>query len=205
MARALNKAGKGGGDQLAKLQDILLNFSNEVKNAKAGLTVGVDQKTFNTYTQQTKVELSKAYITISSQIERQSKEAELFNLNSNIWNWPRETKRRNGTTAGTVRDIIDTGYLASKSSWKVSYTQKGFKIDYKNTAPYAGIIHYGGYVRAKDGKRTMIGGRPWASIIWDRPGATYNRGAVSGAKMVDVRGIVSREIAAAIARASQGL
>lgn len=27
------------------------------------------------------------------------------------WTWPRETKRRNGQIAGTIRDIVDTGRL----------------------------------------------------------------------------------------------
>ncbi|MEM9808073.1 MAG: hypothetical protein AAF959_22635 [Cyanobacteria bacterium P01_D01_bin.56] len=36
------------------------------------------------------------------------------------WTWPRETKRRNGEIAGTVRNIIDTG--------KLKRSQRGVKF-----------------------------------------------------------------------------
>ena len=53
------------------------------------------------------------------------------------WNWPRLTQRKNGSIAGRVRDIVDTGELMG--SQQLAYTGKTTAIYSWNT-PYAKLV-----------------------------------------------------------------
>ena len=96
-------------------------------------------------------------------------------MGSPVWKWPRPTKRQNGSIAGTTRDIVDTGALRSSLSVKVKFlkTQTNFLIQYG--APYAALIHEGGYI-APYGRTDLVArsipGRPWitAAIEGGYPG-----------------------------------
>lgn len=191
------------GNEIGKLADFITKVAEQVNAVQGSINVSVDQKTFNTYTKNTKVELGKAYIKISGQIERLSKEASQFNLNSNIWQWPRTTVRKNGSVVSSPRNIVDSGFLASKDSWSAKFTQKGITISYKNTAPYAGLMHYGGYIRTRDGRRSSyFPPRPWASVIWSEVSGQYTNYASAGARVVPVKQIIETELAAALRKAS---
>lgn len=191
------------GNEIGKLADFLTKLTEEVKGVQGSINVSVDQKTFNSYTKNTKVELGKAYIKISGQIERLSREASQYNLRSNIWEWPRPTKRRNGSVVSSPRDIVDSGFLASKDSWSAKFTQKGVTISYKNTAPYAGLMHYGGYIRTAEGRRSAyFPPRPWAAVIWSGVSGQYTNYASAGARVVPVKQIIETELAAALRKAS---
>jgi hypothetical protein len=89
-------------------------------------------------------------------------------LESPSWSWPRETLRVNGSTAGTSRDIIDTGKLKSslKFTEKNAQTKTGITITY--TTPYAAMVHYGGAMQPYGNPRAatvIIPGRPWVTAV----------------------------------------
>ena len=96
-------------------------------------------------------------------------------MESDVWSWPRQTLRKNGSTAGLSRDIVDTGRLRDSLSVDVKFmkTQTNFMIKY--SAPYAAIVHEGGYV-APYGRTDLptrsIPARPWitAAIEGGYPG-----------------------------------
>lgn len=85
-------------------------------------------------------------------------------MESSTWNWPRETVRRNGSVAGTTRDIVDTGTLKASKKVKAAYKQTKATISITYGAPYAALMHYGGYVipYGRTGRAAkQIPGRPW--------------------------------------------
>lgn len=201
MARPVSKAGKGGGDSLAELNQFISTFENIKKsNAEGSVNVAVSQKVWNTYTRKTKTEIGKAYIKMSSRYEAMTLEAIKFNISNPVWGWPRTTKRYNGQTVSSPRDIVDTGALLRSTKIATRFTQKGFTVEHSNSAPHAGIVHYGGYVRSPNGARTFLPARPWASIVWKRvpPGTT----SYTGVRQVNLSVIAAEELKAAIARAS---
>lgn len=56
------------------------------------------------------------------------------------YTWPRQTKRKNGTTVSSPRDIVDLGgFLRSQQRERPSITELRFKW----TAPYAPLIFNG--------------------------------------------------------------
>jgi hypothetical protein len=73
-------------------------------------------------------------------------------LKSNVWS---------GTNGDN--DIFDSGQLLSSGS--VSITQNGIKISY--TAPYANLIHYGGYIYpyGNQNARIYLPPRPWVESV----------------------------------------
>ena len=102
-------------------------------------------------------------------------------LEADVWSWPRTTLRQNGTTAGTTRDIVDTGRLRDslKVTTKFLKTKTTFSIAY--SAPYAALVHEGGYILpyGDSFKNPMyIPGRPWISAVLD--------GGVSGIESIDL-------------------
>jgi phage gpG-like protein len=65
---------------------------------------------------------------------------------------------------GTGKDIIDTGQL--KKSLVITATASGVIVRY--TAPYAAIVHYGGYILPYGNPKldkVYIPGRPWVSSV----------------------------------------
>ena len=77
-------------------------------------------------------------------------------MRSNVWSWP----------SGGSRDIFDTGKLAA--SGKVTAQGTGVSVSY--SAPYASIVHDGGYIFPYGNKKARpiyLPGRPWvASTIY---------------------------------------
>lgn len=89
-------------------------------------------------------------------------------LEANIWSWPRSTLRKNGSTAGGTRNIVDTGALKASKSVRTKYlqTKTVFQISYK--APHAALVHYGGYILPYgDVSRSpvYVPGRPWIEAV----------------------------------------
>lgn len=74
------------------------------------------------------------------------------------WNWPRLTKRSNGSIAGTVRDIIDTGALAD--SQIVARSSDGKSAEWSWPTEYSLYVHQG--VTLRNG--TELPARPWARV-----------------------------------------
>lgn len=81
-------------------------------------------------------------------------EAALTNaLKSNVWSWK-----------GGSRDIYDTGKLASS----VTVTAKSDGIDVSYSAPYANIVHNGGYIQPygnASARPVYLPPRPWVSSV----------------------------------------
>jgi phage gpG-like protein len=89
-------------------------------------------------------------------------------MSSAVWAWPNQTKRQNGSTVGSPRDIVDTGYLRSSLSQTLSHnaTTSTFKGKYK--APYANIVHYGGMIQNFGRPDTSyLPGRPWIKALFE--------------------------------------
>lgn len=68
-------------------------------------------------------------------------------IESPEWAWPRQTKRRNGSTVGSPRDIVDSGRLRdSQALVKISNSQYRFEwdpVDPESGYPYGIIAHEG--------------------------------------------------------------
>jgi hypothetical protein len=75
--------------------------------------------------------------------------------------WPRETRRRNGTRAGTTRDIVDLGnFLRSQRRSFDGRTTITFTWD----VPYASLILKGYVTQQRSGggrSGTLVEGRNW--------------------------------------------
>ena len=85
-------------------------------------------------------------------------------MQSSSWSWPRETVRKNGTLAGTSRDIVDMGGLMASKKLKVSFQQTKASVAITYSAPYAALVHYGGYITpyGRPGRTAVsVPGRPW--------------------------------------------
>ncbi len=93
----------------------------------------------------------------------------LYNsLESNTWSWPRNTVRVNGSVAGTTRDIYDTGGLYASQKLNISHQVTQSKLTITYSAPYASLVHYGGYIRPygnKNANTVLIPARPWVEAI----------------------------------------
>lgn len=60
------------------------------------------------------------------------------------WNWPRETKRKNGQTVGSPRDIVDTGALRnSQRRENESKNSVDFVWTGGGETAYASMVHDG--------------------------------------------------------------
>lgn len=112
-------------------------------------------------------------------------------LESNSWDWPRPTARRNGTYAGKARNIVDTGKLkgSKKLTTKFLKTKTVFNVSY--LAPYAWMTHEGGYIRPfgrTDIRAAYIPGRPWIKAVVE--------GGVSGIESIDIESIMQAAVPA---------
>lgn len=83
------------------------------------------------------------------------------------YDWPRETRRRNGTVVGSPRDIVDTGrFLRSQRREYPDATTLRFTWDAKSDAGfmYAGVI-LTGYTTSRG---TPVPGRNWIKPALDK-------------------------------------
>jgi hypothetical protein len=89
-------------------------------------------------------------------------------ISSSEWPWPGPTKRRNGQTVTSPRDIIDTGEL--DSSQRLTRPKRGTWI-WLWTAPYALFVHEGATLRGGG----EYPARPWtkAAVAEYQPGDKF--------------------------------
>lgn len=135
--------------------------------------------------------LSKALVSGTRKAETALNDGLRANMSASIWAWPRPTIRVSGGTAGSPRDIIDTGRLASGNYVRASYTTRGANLTVGNNTAYAGLVHFGGYIRPygnQFARTVFVPGRPWLSAT---VGADTS---VSGAVVVDWREIIRQEL-----------
>lgn len=84
-----------------------------------------------------------------------------------VYEWPRSTKRRNGRTVDSPRDIVDLGgLLRSQRRERPSATQLRFMWEPKSSSGfmYAGLI-LTGYTTSKG---TVVPGRNWIKPALDK-------------------------------------
>lgn len=89
-------------------------------------------------------------------------------LESNTWSWPGSTARQNGTTAGAIRNIYDTGTLYASQKIRTSHQITQSKLTVTYSAPYASIVHNGGYIQPygnKNANTVLIPARPWVEAV----------------------------------------
>jgi hypothetical protein len=104
---------------------------------------------------------------------------------ANVWDWPRQTVRSDGSTVGSPRDLIDVGSPGLRSSGSHFMTGP-YQATFKWSAPYALLTHEGGHIWAwgrrpplKNAKRVYLPPRPWTRAV-------LGQEAVSGIKTYDV-------------------
>lgn len=91
------------------------------------------------------------------------------------WTWPRKTKRKNGSIAGAVRNIIDTGELLN--SQRLDYKYGKTTAIYSWNTPYASFVLTG--FRTSRGNEYR--GRDWiGSGVAAKPPAQYIAQALKG-------------------------
>ncbi len=110
-------------------------------------------------------------------------------LQASVWSWPRTTLRKNGSLAGQTRNIVDTGALKGSGKVVTKYlkTKSIFSVVYK--APYASLVHYGGYVTPygdPSRQKVYIPGRPWVQAVIE--------GNTAGINFIDTSGIMEQSI-----------
>jgi hypothetical protein len=69
------------------------------------------------------------------------------------WSWPGTTRRRNGSVAGTRRDIVDTGAFAASQRYRTRQLKSGVNIS------FTWFVDYAGYIRTGTGPKYP--GRDW--------------------------------------------
>lgn len=83
------------------------------------------------------------------------------------WSWPRATQRKNGSyVAPGLRNIVDTGNLKQSLKIATNFGKTQSSLVIKYTAPYAALVHYGGYIRPygnQNAKAVYLPARPWIS------------------------------------------
>ena len=85
-------------------------------------------------------------------------------MDSSVWAWSGETIRRNGSTAGSVRNIVDTGALKNSLSITEKNLQSKTTLSIQYKSRYAAFVHYGGVMQPygnKNANSVLIPARPW--------------------------------------------
>jgi hypothetical protein len=90
--------------------------------------------------------------------------------------WPRKTRRRNGTTVGSPRDIVDLGGLLKSQRKDFASAATFYQLTFtwnaksKKGFPYAGLILNGYIAGRNDGGKsgTVVPGRNWIKPALDK-------------------------------------
>ena len=102
-------------------------------------------------------------------IESSLKQALDRAMESPSWGWTGTvTKRRNGSETGSPRDIVDTGRLQASGKVVASYLVTKTKFEVRYTAPYAQLVHQGGYIQPygrRDRDTVYLPARPWIRSV----------------------------------------
>lgn len=95
--------------------------------------------------------------------------AELFaafqqSFTAKAWEWPRETQRTVGT-AGSPRNLIDTGNLRQTGSFQMTGPHQA---TFRWSADYATAVHEGAMIYPwgnRDADRVLLPARPWTRAV----------------------------------------
>jgi hypothetical protein len=87
-------------------------------------------------------------------------------FDAELYDWPRDTERSNGSTVGSPRNIVDLGTLKKSKKVKTRYGKTFGELSIEYNARYASYVYYGAYIYPygqKDRSRVYTPGRPWVS------------------------------------------
>ena len=110
----------------------------------------------------------KAHLQSSTQVVEELTPLLNTALTANIWEWPRDTNRKNGGVAGTIRDITDLGTLARSLNIQNKFLQTKSVTKIQYTAPHARMVYYGGAIQPygnKSAATVFVPGRPWIESV----------------------------------------
>lgn len=93
-----------------------------------------------------------------------------------VYSWPRQTIRKDGSVAGSPRNIIDQGNSGGILGSNTGPEINGLRVRYTWRVPHAAAVHEG-YVTEKG---TLVPARPWT-------GAVLGTEPVSGIEPFDYR------------------
>jgi hypothetical protein len=108
--------------------------------------------------------ISKGMMNSRSIIKTTLSEALQKSMKTSVWAWPRSTIRKSGESAGSPRDIFDTGTLSRSQKIATNYSGGSLMINISYSTPYASLVHYGGAHRPYgDESRPLqlLPARPW--------------------------------------------
>ncbi len=108
--------------------------------------------------------LVEGTIKAAAYVQRDLREALDKAMDSNIWAWGGNTLRKNGSMAGTVRDIVDTGKLRKSLLIKEKNLKTKTTLSIQYRTPYAALVHYGGVVvpyNNVNAGTVLVPARPW--------------------------------------------
>ena len=103
-------------------------------------------------------------IKASAYVQRDLRIALNKSMDSSLWKWPGNTLRANGSTAGTSRNIVDTGKLRNSLVIGEKHLKTKTVLQIKYNSPYAALVHYGGAVLPygnRNANTVLIPARPW--------------------------------------------
>ncbi|MFN7830237.1 MAG: hypothetical protein ACK5NX_03470 [Armatimonadota bacterium] len=104
-------------------------------------------------TEQARAAMEEAIDYANSKAQSAIRQALDYAVSSSVWGW------RDGS-----RDIVETGAL--RDSLQFASDGNGFEFWY--SSPYAGLVHYGGYVKPYGNSKidaVYIPGRPWVDAV----------------------------------------
>ena len=81
------------------------------------------------------------------------------------WRWPRETKRSDGSTVRSPRNLIDIGNLRGTASWEMNGP---YSAIFKWSADYATAVHEGYVTKLRGGRQgpgQLVPARPWTRAV----------------------------------------
>lgn len=91
-------------------------------------------------------------------------------LQEATWQWPRPTMRKSGewVPAGS-RNVVDTGKLYKSKKLQTTFGSTQAKLSVSYSAPYAALVHWGGYVMNYGDPtkgQTYMKPRPWIQAVF---------------------------------------
>jgi len=141
-------------------------YSNKINLGAMNVEIKIDDAK---YKKNVRRAVSKGLLKSTTYVSAQLREALNTAVESDIWNWPRDTERTY-EIVGSPRDIIDTGRLRDSLVITEKFGQKKSTITVKYTTPYAALMHYGGMVQPygnRNAATVSIPGRPWITATWE--------------------------------------
>ena len=90
-------------------------------------------------------------------------------MEESTWTWSGSTIRSNGTTVSSPRNIVDTGKLKNSKKITTSFGVTQGKYAVRYDAPYANLVHFGGYIQPygnSSASSVYVPGRPWITLVF---------------------------------------